>query len=175
MLKKSLFSLICFFCLIVTTNAQTEKGYWFFNPQFSAFDLSGTENSLGKDDRLRLGIGVKTGNFIADNLAFIVGAGFQIDKQDKYKSNSFDLSTGLRYYLFSRLFLGAEVAYQKQWIRDYDNEKTRKPDYFLFNADIGYAIFLTHNISLEPGVYWKYSFADKYNQYGVKIGFGLYF
>lgn len=175
MQKKYLFFLICLFCFIATTYSQTEKGYWVFNPQFTAFDLSGTENSLGKNDRFRLGVGVKTGNFIADNLAFIVGAGFQIDKQDNYKSNSLDLSTGLRYYLFSRLFIGAEIAYQKQWMRDYNSDRTRKPDYFLFNADIGYAIFLTHNISLEPGVYWKYSFADEYNQYGIKLGFGLYF
>ncbi len=175
MLKKTVLLFICLLSFITTMNAQTEKGYWFFNPQFTAFDLSGTENSLGKNDRFKLGIGVKAGTFIADNLAFLAGAGFQIDKQDLYKSNSLDLSTGFRYYLFSRLFLGAEIAYQKQWMRNYESENTRKRDYFLFNAELGYAIFLTHNISLEPGVYWRYSFADEYNQYGVKIGFGLYF
>lgn len=175
MVKKTALSLAFLFTLILGMQAQTEAGRWMFNPQLTAFDLSGTENSLGTGDRFKLGVNFKGGSFIAENLAFLVGVGFQIDKQDNYKDNRLDLNTGLRYYLFSHLIIGAELGYQKGWIREYGGGKSRRPDYLTFGAELGYAIFLTQSVALEPGVYWRYSFTDKYNQYGVKVGFGIYF
>lgn len=175
MVKKIFLSICILLSAVARSQAQTEAGCWTFNPQLSAFSLTGSENSLGDDDRFKLGVNFKGGNFIAENLAFLVGVGFQIDKQDHYKDHRLNLSTGLRYYLFSHVIIGAELGYQKAWIREYGGEKTRKPDYFTFGAELGYAIFLTQNVSLEPGVYWNHSFTDKLNEYGLKLGFGIYF
>lgn len=171
---KKWFLSVMILLLPVCVMAQTNKGDWVINPEITGFGLSSTENSDNSKRRFNLGIDLNGGKFIADNLAFMIGAGFEIDKQSNLKNNRLDLSAGLRYYVFSRLFVGAGLSYEKKWERSLDGQTKRSPNYFMFGADLGYAIFLTRNISLDPGVYWKYSFADKYNKYGIKIGFSIY-
>lgn len=46
---------------------------------------------------------------------------------------------------------------------------------YMSEQSMGYAIFVSHNISLDPAVYWKHSFTDKFNQYGIKMGLSVYF
>ena len=83
-------------------------------------------------------MGFKGGNFLCDRLALLVGVGFKVDRQNDYKDNSINLNTGLRYYLFSKLYLSAELGYDKVWLREY-------------------------------------SFTDQRNEYGFKIGIGVFF
>lgn len=174
MLRK-LSIIIGLFYFFLSASAQTEQGYWLLNPQFTAFDLSGTNNDLDKNNRFKLGMGFKGGNFMYDRLALLVGIGFNIDRQNDYKNNSINLNTGLRYYLFSKLYLSAELGYDKVWFREYSSDITRKRDYFYFGADLGYSIFVSQNVAIEPDIYWKYSFTDRRNEYGFKVGFGIFF
>lgn len=175
MIKKSLLLLLVVLFCQSAAFSQTEQGKWFINPQLTALDISGIENSFNDHDRFKFGFGLKGGNFITKNLATIVGFGFQVDKQSEEKNNNLYLSAGVRYYLFSKLILGGDLGYEKVWKKDLADATTRKRDYFLMNLEVGYAIFLSENVALEPSVYWKYSFADRYNQYGLKLGIGVYF
>lgn len=99
-MSKKIIIITCLICLSFSISAQTERGHWLLNPQFTAFDLSGTNNDLDKDNRFKLGMGFKGGNFLCDRLALLVGVGFKVDRQNDYKDNSINLNTGLRYYLF---------------------------------------------------------------------------
>ena len=173
-MSKKIIIITCLICLSFSISAQTERGHWLLNPQFTAFDLSGTNNDLDKDNRFKLGMGFKGGNFLCDRLALLVGVGFKVDRQNDYKDNSINLNTGLRYYLFSKLYLSAELGYDKVWLREYSSNITRKRDYFYFGADLGYSIFVSQNVAIEPDVYWKYSFTDQRNEYGFKIGIGVF-
>ena len=110
-MSKKIIIITCLICLSFSISAQTERGHWLLNPQFTAFDLSGTNNDLDKDNRFKLGMGFKGGNFLCDRLALLVGVGFKVDRQNDYKDNSINLNTGLRYYLFSKLYLSAELGY----------------------------------------------------------------
>lgn len=172
--KTMLAGCLCYL-LFFSVQGQTQKKCWVINPQISAFDLSTTKNSFDKDDKFSLALDFDGGTFIADNLALLVGAGFQVEKQGDYEDSRLNLGVGLRYYLFSRLFLGADLAYQKLWLRGYEGTDRRRPDYFMAGAELGYAIFVAYNVALEPAIYWKYSFADEYRQYGLKLGVAVYF
>ena len=154
---------------------QTERGRWKFDPQITAFNVGGSDNGHGKNNKFKMGLAFNGGSFVYDNLLLNIGIGFQVDKQDSYKNNNLQFSAGMKYYILSRLFLGGEFGYERKWYRDYDASYTRKNNYVFFAADLGYAIFITRNFSIEPALYWKHSFADRLNEYGFKIGFGLYF
>lgn len=142
-MPKKLIIILCLTCFWFSVSAQIEQGHWLLNPQFTAFDLSGTNNDLDKDNRFKLGMGFKGGNFLYDRLALLVGVGFKVDRQSDYKNNSLTLNTGLRYYLISKLYLSAEIGYDKVWLREYSSDITRKRDYFYFGADLGYSIFVS--------------------------------
>ena len=174
-MKRFLCMAIIIFLFIPRIMAQTEKGKWMINPEITTFGVGGTDNDKSKSNRFNFGLGFKGGSFIYDDLLVNVGIGFDINKQEKWKDNSLQLSGGLKYYILSHLFLGAEIGYEREWLREYEGDKTLKNNYFFFGADLGYAIFITPNISIEPAIYWKHSFADRLNQYGFKVGFGLYF
>ena len=175
MVKKYLVFLLLLWIGIEGISAQTEKGVWMLNPQFTAFDLSGTENSSNQSDLFRLGVGFKGGNFLANDLLLQTGIGFQIERQGGYKNNALDISVGLRYYILSRLFMGAELGYEQQWIRNNGVSHYRHPSYLIFGLEAGYAFFINRTFAFEPGIYWEYSFIDRFMQYGLKLGFGVYF
>ena len=81
-MSKKIIIITCLICLSFSISAQTERGHWLLNPQFTAFDLSGTNNDLDKDNRFKLGMGFKGGNFLCDRLALLVGVGFKVDRQN---------------------------------------------------------------------------------------------
>ena len=162
---------------VSTLMAQTEKGYWMINPHLSTFGISGTDTDHKKPNRFNFGLGFKGGTFIYDDLLVSFGAGYNLDMQKKqWKENSLQLNGAVKYYFFSHLFLGAEIGYEHNWTNYIGStQKTQKSNYYYVGADLGYAIFITRNISVDPALYWKYSFIDRLNQYGFRLGFSLYF
>ena len=157
--------------------AQTEKGYWMINPQLTAFSTGSTDTDSKQPNRFNFGVGFKGDTFIYDDLLVSFGTGYNLDMQKKqWKENSLQLNGSVKYYFFSHLFLGAEIGYEHNWTRySGTGQKTQKSDYYYVGADLGYAVFITRNISIDPALYWKYSFIDRLNQYGFRLGFSLYF
>ena len=80
----------------------------------------------------------------------------------------------IRYYTLTTLFLGVNAGYTHAWYKPKGSDSQCR-DYLYVGAELGYAIFVSQNISLDPAVYWKHSFTDKFNQYGIKMGFSVYF
>ena len=81
---------------------------------------------------------------------------------------------GIRYYTLTTLFIGVNTGYTHAWYKPKD-ESSACDDYLYVGAELGYAIFVSHNISLDPALYWKHSFTDQLDQYGLKVGLSVYF
>ncbi len=174
MVKKILFTLAILCALTNDVSAQILKNRWVFNPQVTAFNLGSTRTRDTGNDTFDLGLKVEAGNFIADNLAVLVGLGGDLAWNKEYKNNRVDVLGGLRYYTLTTMFIGVNMGYTHEWTKN-QGESTKKRDYLYVGAELGYAIFLTQNISLDPALYWKHSFTDQYDQYGLKMGFSVYF
>ena len=74
---------------------------------------------------------------------------------------------GARYY-FERngVFLGLTAKYAH----------STGVDEFKPEINVGYAFFLGHYVTLEPELYYEQSFKNsKYSQFGLRLGFGVYF
>ncbi|NDV58115.1 hypothetical protein [Bacteroides sp. 519] len=159
-MKKSLL-LLAFLGLAMSSVAQSKpfgEGKWFINPSITGLDLS-----YSKDTKMKLGVDLEAGAFLIDNFALLVGVG--AEARDNY--HRYSAGVGGRYYFNNGLYVGA----------GFDVNKEKSLDtYFNVNAQVGYAFFLTRNITLEPAVYCKLNTDDgDLSKFGLKIGFGLYF
>ncbi len=174
MIKKTLFILLSIWLLSNTGSAQILKNTWIVNPQFSSFNLGSTHTQETGNETFDLGVKVEAGNFIANNLAVLVGVGGDFAWNKEYKDNSIDILGSIRYYTLTTLFIGVNAGYTHAWNKPKGGVSSCR-DYLYLGAELGYAIFVSHNISLDPALYWKHSFTDKFDQYGLKIGLSVYF
>ena len=174
MTKKIIWAILFIGNLSVTAPAQILKNTWIVNPQVSGFNLGSTHTQETGNEAFDLGLKVEAGNFIANNLVVMVGLGGDFAWNKEYRNNSIDMMGSIRYYTLTTLFIGVNTGYTHAWSKP-KNGNTSCHDYLYIGAELGYAIFVSHNISLDPALYWKHSFTDKYDQYGLKIGLSVYF
>ena len=174
MTKKVLLTFLVIWLFSNTGSAQILKNTWIINPQLSGFNLGSTHTEDTGKETFDLGLKVEAGNFIANNLAILVGIGGDFAWNKEYKDNSSDIVGSIRYYTRTTLFLGVNAGYTHAWYKPKGSDSQCR-DYLYIGAELGYAIFVSQNISLDPAVYWKHSFTDKFNQYGIKMGFSVYF
>lgn len=158
---KRLALLVCLLVSTLAAQAQFEKGKWFVNPSITGLNLSyntGTEKA-------HFGLEAKGGAFLLDNVALLVNAGasWQGGGADRYK-----VGVGGRYY-FDKVgvYVGADV-HLNHW-KDGGFKTTRVG----FGAEVGYAFFLSHSVTIEPAAYWDVN-KDR-SDFGLKVGFGFYF
>ena len=174
MTKKVLLTFLVIWLFSNTGSAQILKNTWIINPQLSGFNLGSTHTEDTGKETFDLGLKVEAGNFIANNLAILVGIGGDFAWNKEYKDNSINIMGRIRYYTLTTLFLGVNAGYTHAWYKPKGSDSQCR-DYLYVGAELGYAIFVSHNISLDPAVYWKHSFTDKFNQYGIKMGLSVYF
>ena len=98
MIKKVLLILSVVGLLASTGSAQILKNTWIVNPQVSGFNLGSTHTQETGNEAFDLGLKVEAGNFIANNLAFLVGLGGDFSWNKEYNDNSIDLMASIRYY-----------------------------------------------------------------------------
>lgn len=119
-------------------------------------------------------IAIKTGFFVARN--FVLGAsvafsytGFSQPNQQTIFSRTTAYGAFGRYYL-SKLFIGA--GYSRAIVSNYGIglSSSKSPQIPL---EMGYAGFLTDNITIEPVII--YIIGENVNTLAYGIGFGLYF
>lgn len=98
----------------------------------------------------------------ADN--FIAGAWFSFSSFSDV--SSWSVAPFVRYYM-KNFFLQAQYGYSRSG--DIGSS--------LFGTDLGYAMFLTDNVALEPAFYYNQYFNDGLSGYdlGFKMGFQIYF
>lgn len=86
--------------------AQILKNTWIINPQLSGFNLGSTHTEDTGKETFDLGLKVEAGNFIANNLAILVGIGGDFAWNKEYKDNSIDI-VGALDIIRSRLYFSA--------------------------------------------------------------------
>jgi len=153
--------------------AQTEKGKIYVgaasNLGFNNVKYDGADKSTSY-----FNLGAKGGYFVIDNLAINLGLNFESVSGDN-GSTDFGFNIGGRYYFPPKVFLGAMF--------DFDSFKPKGGDSASgmgLTFEGGYAIFLNDNIAIEPALTYRLGLSDKdkgtkFNQFGINIGFGLYF
>ena len=162
-MKKRFMLMLVTIMLTLGAQAQFEQGTWYFNVSTTGLELSHSEST-----KARLALSANVGNFVADNIALIVGM-----NGDFYDSVSqFGVGTQARYYFQTCGVyggLGVEYAYTK--IGDFDKSL------FYLTPEVGYTFFLNRNLTIEPAVFYRMNFSDfdRWSKFGLRLGFGFYF
>lgn len=148
--------------IYVSMNAQIEKGTFMaggsltFNYRIPQSGASGTSI---------FSVNPNFGYFLFDNFAAGTGAGYySISSQSGYRFNQFYVSPFLRYYV-KKLYLQTKF--------DYGRSGTN--NYYALNFDLGYALFLTDNVALEPSFYYRQAIKSQRGELGFKMGLQIYF
>ncbi len=159
---KKLVFIVCLLIVSIGAQAQFEKGTWIINPY-----TTGLGFSVSKAEKVQFGLGVKAGNFLADNIALMVEAGADWSKPQ----SNYLIGTGGRYY-FDKIgiYLGAGLQLDRtRWKGGSHNTQ------FGLGVDAGYAFFISRTVTIEPAIYynWCFNHGDQ-SKFGIKLGFGIY-
>lgn len=158
--------------------AQTEKGAFRVG---GAADLSFINSKFDGDDDStnNINLGVDAGYFVIDNLSINLGLGFGYTKIGDSNATAFGVNVGARYYLPVKVFFDAafDLTYSKAKINDVSGDGLTGTGVTLM---AGYAWFLNERIAIEPAIGYRLGLSNKddgtkQNNFGVQIGFGLYF
>jgi len=170
-MKKIVFLAIAMF-MFSFANAQTDEGTLLVeaNTGFGAFHPSNTGFYLTSiDGNTAWNIGLEGGYFIMDDLAIKAGLGYG-DDGNEFTSSVFSYKIGAKYYVSGQIPL--QIDLNGASIEDADEN----PMYLGLQA--GYAVFLTDNISLEPGLRYDLSLNENFSDHGIlafNVGFALFF
>lgn len=163
-MKKFLAAVILLVVTTLSAHAQFEKDTWYVNASLTGLDLSHS-----KYEGTNFGFTLGGGAFVADN--FMVLLNFK----GQYVEHGID-ETGVgaqgRYYISScGIYGGLGMSY-----KHLSNDGFKK-NIVCLTPEIGYAFFLGRNLTIEPAVYYDWSFKDTsdYSKVGFKLGFGFYF
>ena len=127
--------------------------------------LSGLTLNYSKASDWSLGLSAKAGYLFLDN--WMVLGVFDYQNYSSGTVTSTNIGAGARYY-FERngVFVGLTAKYAH----------ATGVDEFKPEVNVGYAFFLGHYVTLEPELYYEQSFRNsKYSQFGLRLGFGVYF
>ena len=122
--------------------------------------LSGLTLNYSKASDWSFGLSAKAGYLFLDN--WMALGVFDYQNYSSGTVTSTNIGAGARYYF--DLGLTAKYAH------------STGVDEFKPEINVGYAFFLGHYVTLEPELYYEQSFRDgKYSQFGLRLGFGVYF
>lgn len=175
-MKKIFITIVAFAAIATGAFAQTEAGKIYVG---ASSDLGFYyDKADGADDGAStFGLDVNGGYFVIDNLSVNAQLGFGYSKfGDADAQTEFTFGVGARYYLPMKIFFGAMFDYTSTNPGG-DADAQADPGLTL---GAGYALFLNDNIAIEPFVGYRLGFGDKdkglkHNEFGIKIGFGIYF
>lgn len=154
---------IIIFALIttLTANAQFEAGKSFIGASLTGIDLKYN----GAND-FQFGLNAQAGLFTAKDFLLYGQLGY--DHTGKPKFNDFRVGVGGRYYIEQNgIFLGANVNF----VHSTGDYRDLKP-----GIEVGYAFFVSRELTIEPALYYEQSFKNhsQYSTVGLKIGLGIY-
>ncbi len=147
----------------VTSFAQFEQG----KKHLSA-NLSGLNLSYNGTDNWNFDLQAFGGYMFEDNWMVTANAGFA---HKDNSANALIFGAGLRYYVSANgLFVGAGANFTH---RGYDDVKVNDLEP---NVHIGYAFFVSKDITIEPSFYYNQSLKNHrdYSEVGFRIGIGIY-
>lgn len=145
----------------VGAHAQFESG-----KQYCGASLTGLNLSYNGSEELSLGIQAKAGYFVEDDMMLLAQAEYKHSGLEGVK-DYWALGAQGRYYIEQNgIYLGAGMKLIH----------TGSYNDVMPGVEVGYAFFLSKQVTIEPAVYYDQSFKNHsdYSTVGVKVGIGIY-
>lgn len=145
----------------VGAHAQFESG-----KQYCGASLTGLNLSYNGSEELNLGIQAKAGYFFEDDMMLLAQAEYKHSGLEGVK-DYWALGAQGRYYIEQNgIYLGAGVKLIH----------TGSYNDVMPGVEVGYAFFVSKQVTIEPAVYYDQSFKNHsdYSTVGVKVGIGIY-
>lgn len=145
----------------VGAHAQFESG-----KQYCGASLTGLNLSYNGSEELSLGIQAKAGCFFEDDMMLLAQAEYKHSGLEGVK-DYWALGAQGRYYIEQNgIYLGAGVKLIH----------TGSYNDVMPGVEVGYAFFVSKQVTIEPAVYYDQSFKNHsdYSTVGVKVGIGIY-
>ena len=145
----------------VGAHAQFESG-----KQYCGASLTGLNLSYNGSEELSLGIQAKAGYFFEDDMMLLAQAEYKHSGLEGVK-DYWALGAQGRYYIEQNgIYLGAGVKLIH----------TGSYNDVMPGVEVGYAFFVSKQVTIAPAVYYDQSFKNHsdYSTVGVKVGIGIY-
>lgn len=145
----------------VGAHAQFESG-----KQYCCASLTGLNLSYNGSEELSLGIQAKAGYFFEDDMMLLAQAEYKHSGLEGVK-DYWALGAQGRYYIEQNgIYLGAGMKLIH----------TGSYNDVMPGVEVGYAFFVSKQVTIEPAVYYDQSFKNHsdYSTVGVKVGIGIY-
>ena len=145
----------------VGAHAQFESG-----KQYCGASLTGLNLSYNGSEDLNLGLQAKAGYFLEDDMMLVAQAEYKHSGLEGVK-DYWALGAQGRYYIEQNgIYLGAGVKLIH----------TGSYNDVMPGVEVGYAFFVSKQVTIEPAVYYDQSFKNHsdYSTVGVKVGIGIY-
>lgn len=145
----------------VGAHAQFESG-----KQYCGASLTGLNLSYNGSEELSLGILAKAGYFFEDDMMLLAQAEYKHSGLEGVK-DYWALGAQGRYYIEQNgIYLGAGMKLIH----------TGSYNDVMPGVEVGYAFFVSKQVTIEPAVYYDQSFKNHsdYSTVGVKVGIGIY-
>lgn len=145
----------------VGAHAQFESG-----KQYCGASLTGLNLSYNGSEELNLGIQAKAGYSFEDDMMLLAQAEYKHSGLEGVK-DYWALGAQGRYYIEQNgIYLGAGVKLIH----------TGSYNDVMPGVEVGYAFFVSKQVTIEPAVYYDQSFKNHsdYSTVGVKVGIGIY-
>lgn len=145
----------------VGAHAQFESG-----KQYCGASLTGLNLSYNGSEELSLGIQAKAGYFFEDDMMLLAQAEYKHPGLEGVK-DYWALGAQGRYYIEQNgIYLGAGMKLIH----------TGSYNDVMPGVEVGYAFFVSKQVTIEPAVYYDQSFKNHsdYSTVGVKVGIGIY-
>lgn len=145
----------------VGAHAQFESG-----KQYCGASLTGLNLSYNGSEELSLGIQAKAGYFFEDDMMLLAQAEYKHSGLEGVK-DYWALGAQGRYYIEQNgIYLGAGMKLIH----------TGSYNDVMPGFEVGYAFFVSKQVTIEPAVYYDQSFKNHsdYSTVGVKVGIGIY-
>ena len=145
----------------VGAHAQLESG-----KQYCGASLTGLNLSYNGSEELSLGIQAKAGYFFEDDMMLLAQAEYKHSGLEGVK-DYWALGAQGRYYIEQNgIYLGAGMKLIH----------TGSYNDVMPGVEVGYAFFVSKQVTIEPAVYYDQSFKNHsdYSTVGVKVGIGIY-
>ena len=145
----------------VGAHAQFESG-----KQYCGASLTGLNLSYNGSEELSLGIQAMAGYFFEDDMMLLAQAEYKHSGLEGVK-DYWALGAQGRYYIEQNgIYLGAGMKLIH----------TGSYNDVMPGVEVGYAFFVSKQVTIEPAVYYDQSFKNHsdYSTVGVKVGIGIY-
>ena len=145
----------------VGAHAQFESG-----KQYCGASLTGLNLSYNGSEELSLGIQAKAGYFFEDDMMLLAQAEYKHSGLEGVKDYWAWGAQGRYYIEQNGIYLGAGMKLIH----------TGSYNDVMPGVEVGYAFFVSKQVTIEPAVYYDQSFKNHsdYSTVGVKVGIGIY-